>query len=237
MDKKLFVPSISIAVASLVSAVAAGVLGFFTFGIVGAIQVFGFTLVLVYAAGIDLRCKLVSDWVHLIVFLLGLITFIPNIINGNTVAWVFSIIGFFVLPLPFLFAAVAGRAKVCPECKTKLSDGSTYCGDCGEQLSEDGTCVNCGKGKDKEYFCKNCGLEISTPVGGGDIKLAATCGFLLGFRLGFVGMIIGLILAIAIQGVRVLVNKASKKVSFALVPYLAIGFVIAYFWDVILEIF
>ena len=54
-------------------------------------------------------------------------------------------------------------------------------------------------------------------IGGGDVKLMAACGFVMGVRRGYAALAIGLALA-------VLVRKAyGKEEGFALVPYLAAG--------------
>lgn len=61
-------------------------------------------------------------------------------------------------------------------------------------------------------------LRKENSVGGGDIKLMAACGFVLGVRLGFTALIFGLVMA-------VLWNAAynKEKKPFALAPYLTFG--------------
>lgn len=63
--------------------------------------------------------------------------------------------------------------------------------------------------------------------GGGDIKVSAACGFLLGIEKGIFGLVVGLLLAVlftlVIQRVK---NK--KAGAFPLIPYLAAGFMAAY---------
>lgn len=64
--------------------------------------------------------------------------------------------------------------------------------------------------------------------GGADIKLMATCSFLLGLSKGLTAMIAGLLIAVTVT---VIIRKAKKqnvKESFALIPYLAAGSFIAY---------
>ena len=61
-------------------------------------------------------------------------------------------------------------------------------------------------------------LRKENSVGGGDIKLMAACGFVLGVKWGFTALIFGLVMA-------VLWNAAynSEKKPFALAPYLTLG--------------
>jgi len=64
-------------------------------------------------------------------------------------------------------------------------------------------------------------------VGGADIKLSAACGFLLGAEKGIVGLVFGLILGIVINFI---IQRIKKKAdSFPLIPYLAVGYMAAYF--------
>lgn len=60
-------------------------------------------------------------------------------------------------------------------------------------------------------------------IGGADIKLMATCGFVMGVRRGYAAMIIGLSLAVLFQKVY---GRGDEK-GFALVPYLAAGCLLA----------
>lgn len=62
-------------------------------------------------------------------------------------------------------------------------------------------------------------------IGGADIKLSAACSFLLGIQKGLTGLLIGLVLAIIIN----LIKAKDKKAGFPLIPYLAVGFLTAYF--------
>lgn len=63
-------------------------------------------------------------------------------------------------------------------------------------------------------------------LGGADIKLSAACAFLLGAVQGLIGLVIGLTLAVIINSVK---NKKKKQTGFPLIPYLAVGFMTAYF--------
>ena len=71
-------------------------------------------------------------------------------------------------------------------------------------------------------------------IGGGDIKLTATVGFVLGFWKGIYGLIIGLTLLILFYiMVRIssIIRKkqVAKNLSMPLAPFLGIGFLIMYF--------
>ncbi|WP_312652657.1 A24 family peptidase [Aminipila sp.] len=71
-------------------------------------------------------------------------------------------------------------------------------------------------------------------IGGGDIKLTATVGFVLGFWKGIYGLIIGLTLLIlfyiTLRISSIIIKKqVSKNLSMPLVPFLGIGFLIIYF--------
>lgn len=63
-------------------------------------------------------------------------------------------------------------------------------------------------------------------LGGADIKCCAVCAFLLGFQKGLIGLIIGLLLAVLINLIK---NRKKKDDGFPLIPYLAVGFIAAYF--------
>ena len=64
-------------------------------------------------------------------------------------------------------------------------------------------------------------------IGGADVKLSAACAFLLGITKGFAGLIAGLTFGIIIN--IVIQMKENKAEGFPLVPYLAAGFMAAYF--------
>ena len=69
-------------------------------------------------------------------------------------------------------------------------------------------------------------LSGESCIGGADIKLGGACAFALGTTGGIAGLIIGLVLAIVINMCR---SKSTRNQSFPLVPYLAAGFLAAYF--------
>ena len=60
-------------------------------------------------------------------------------------------------------------------------------------------------------------------IGGGDIKLAGMCGWVMQGLGGLLGTIIGFILAILIMPIIRKLKKQSKQTPFALVPYISIG--------------
>lgn len=65
--------------------------------------------------------------------------------------------------------------------------------------------------------------------GGADIKLMAACAFLLGIWKGYFAIIVGLLLAVICTLIIRKVQKMNVKESFALIPYLAVGSMIAFF--------
>lgn len=67
-------------------------------------------------------------------------------------------------------------------------------------------------------------LVTNGDIGGADIKMSVACAFLLGIRKGILGLICGLILAVIFN-----IFKKNKKAGFPLIPYLAVGFMTAYF--------
>ena len=69
-------------------------------------------------------------------------------------------------------------------------------------------------------------LSGESCIGGADIKLGGACAFALGTTGGIAGLIGGLVLAIVINMCR---GKSTRNRSFPLVPYLATGFLAAYF--------
>ena len=62
-------------------------------------------------------------------------------------------------------------------------------------------------------------------VGGADIKISTACGFLLGTARGALGLVVGLTASIIIS----LIQRRSKNEKLPLIPYLALGFIPAYF--------
>lgn len=65
-------------------------------------------------------------------------------------------------------------------------------------------------------------------IGGGDVKLMAASGFLLGLKGGFIASIIGLTLAVAVNFIYYEIKNKDKNISFPLVPYLSIGCFLSY---------
>ena len=65
-----------------------------------------------------------------------------------------------------------------------------------------------------------------SPLGGADIKLSAACAFMLGTVQGFAGLMFGLMTAIIVNIIK---NRKKKTEGFPLIPYLAVGFMAAYF--------
>lgn len=63
-------------------------------------------------------------------------------------------------------------------------------------------------------------------IGGADIKLAGACTFLLGFGKGIFGLFFGLLLGVVINLIK---QKKYKDAKFPMIPYLAVGFMTAYF--------
>ncbi len=64
-------------------------------------------------------------------------------------------------------------------------------------------------------------------IGGADIKLATSCAFVLGFNKAIIGLAAGLIFAVFVNVIKS--SKKNKSASFPLIPYLAVGFMTAYF--------
>ncbi|MBR4308094.1 MAG: zinc-ribbon domain-containing protein [Oscillospiraceae bacterium] len=54
----------------------------------------------------------------------------------------------------------------CPKCNKELSDGTTFCDNCGAQLFENVFCPNCGEQTSTEFaFCQSCGAPIGEASG------------------------------------------------------------------------
>ncbi|ADL05384.1 A24 family peptidase [Lacrimispora saccharolytica] len=70
-------------------------------------------------------------------------------------------------------------------------------------------------------------------IGGGDIKLMAAVGLVLGFWETMFGMTIGLAAVVVIHGIRILLFKkkdiGAEPKAYPLAPFLMFGFVCAYF--------
>lgn len=77
-----------------------------------------------------------------------------------------------------------------------------------------------------------CAAMVCGGMGGGDIKLMAACGLVLGFCHGILAQIIGLSLLLIYYAVYYLVQRSRGKQiqpSFPLAPFLAAGCIISYF--------
>ncbi len=70
-------------------------------------------------------------------------------------------------------------------------------------------------------------LITKSSIGGADIKMAAACSFLLGLTRGIIGLLLGMIVAVVFN-----VFKKDKKKGFPMIPYLAVGYMTAYFIQV-----
>ena len=74
-------------------------------------------------------------------------------------------------------------------------------------------------------------------IGGGDIKLTAACGLILGFGGGMTGLVIGLAIMIIFYAVSQTANrfckeknrKRGKPAALPMAPFLSIGFITIYF--------
>jgi len=62
-------------------------------------------------------------------------------------------------------------------------------------------------------------------LNGADLKISTACAFLLGVTHGILGLIIGMLLGIIVS----LFKSKDTKAGFPLIPYLAVGFMTAYF--------
>ena len=71
-------------------------------------------------------------------------------------------------------------------------------------------------------------LSKGRAIGGGDIKLMAACGLLLGWKLIILAFLIGCILGSVIHVVRMKVSKADHVLAMG--PYLSMGVFIAMLW-------
>ena len=67
-------------------------------------------------------------------------------------------------------------------------------------------------------------IVTKSEIGGADIKFSVACAFVLGIKGGLCGLIIGLTTAVIVNLI-----KNNKKEGFAMLPYLAVGFMTAYF--------
>ena len=69
-------------------------------------------------------------------------------------------------------------------------------------------------------------LVTKDEIGGADIKLSVACAFLLGLKKGLLGLIAGLTLAVIVNAVQ---YRKNKNAGFPMIPYLAAGFMAAFF--------
>lgn len=70
--------------------------------------------------------------------------------------------------------------------------------------------------------------RISGKMGGGDVKLMAVAGLLLGWKLNVLGFLLGCILGSVIHLARMAVTKEKSMLAFG--PYLAMGLYISALW-------
>lgn len=68
---------------------------------------------------------------------------------------------------------------------------------------------------------------VSDSFGGGDIKLMAVCGFMLGWQNILLSMFIGILLAGCYASVLIITKRIDKKAHIAFGPYLCIGIFIS----------
>ena len=70
-------------------------------------------------------------------------------------------------------------------------------------------------------------------IGGGDIKLVATVGLIIGFWKALIGMAFGLSLVIFFHGALKLIYRITSKEygrrAYPLAPFLALGYICVYF--------
>ncbi len=66
-------------------------------------------------------------------------------------------------------------------------------------------------------------LLTKSEIGGADIKMAVACSFMCGLTAGVAGLLIGMILAVVFN-----IAKKKRKKSFAMIPYLACGYMTAF---------
>jgi len=73
-------------------------------------------------------------------------------------------------------------------------------------------------------------LVIPGAFGGGDIKLMAACGWLLGWKASVFAMFVGLLTAGIYCGIMLATGKLKRKDHFAFGPFLAVGLAVAAFF-------
>ncbi|WP_409969143.1 A24 family peptidase [Bengtsoniella intestinalis] len=65
-------------------------------------------------------------------------------------------------------------------------------------------------------------------IGGGDIKLTAACGFVLGFHGGMIGLIIGLASFVIYHGIKAMLQRRAEGTPSPMAPFLSIGFMVSF---------
>jgi leader peptidase (prepilin peptidase)/N-methyltransferase len=127
-----------------------------------------FFALLLFASYFDLKCRMIPDWIHVLLIIIGLINF--DVTK--------SVLGFLISPLPFLIMAL-------------VSTGS---------------------------------------IGGGDIKLIGSSGFVLGYGSTIVASMIGIIVAVCFYSLYYLGYKKVKSMAFPFAPFFQLGCMIAMFF-------
>lgn len=72
-------------------------------------------------------------------------------------------------------------------------------------------------------------LLVPGAFGGGDIKLMAACGWMLGWSGVLCGFVIAVLCGGAVETIKLVLKKANRKDRFAMGPYLAAGMTAAMF--------
>ena len=83
--------------------------------------------------------------------------------------------------------------------------------------------AGCGTG-----FGIACWVTMGRGMGGGDIKLMAAAGLLLGAPKVFLAMLLGCLLGVVIHSIRMKVSKLDHMLAFG--PYLAMGLFLSALW-------
>lgn len=92
---------------------ASGFLNYFlTNSIILTVQASLFCTLLTYVAFVDYKLKLVSDYSVLALFLIGLITIIPNLIAGYYSFCIYSVISAIIIPIPLFIGAIISSGGI-----------------------------------------------------------------------------------------------------------------------------
>ncbi len=75
-----------------------------------------------------------------------------------------------------------------------------------------------------------CDIVRSGAFGGGDIKLLAACGFVLGWKLAFTGLVISILCCGIFCFVGMILKKLKRGSYVAFGPYICLGMMIAGIW-------